>query len=96
MDADKVAMFCGDSYQCKYDYSITLNKEFAQFTKYYQDQFVNIYEGVLKPDAMVTNSKSMLATLYIFLLGCLVWPTSHAWEWKKVNLCIHSRHNGQV
>ena len=66
MDADKVAMFCGDSYQCKYDYSTTLNKEFAQFTKYYQDQFVNIYEGVLKPDAMVPNSdKSWYARYFI-------------------------------
>jgi hypothetical protein len=39
--------------QCKYDFSTTLSKEFAEFTKYYQDQFVNIYEGVLKPEARV-------------------------------------------
>ena len=42
---------CGESYQCKYDYSTTLNMEFALFTKYYQDQFINIREGVLKPSA---------------------------------------------
>merc|ERR1719334_1511778 len=55
VDADLVADICGDSYQCKYDYSTTLNKEFAMFTKYYQDQFVNIYEGVLKPEARVIS-----------------------------------------
>ena len=42
---------CGESYQCKYDYSTSLNMEFALFTKYYQDQFINIREGVLKPEA---------------------------------------------
>ena len=51
MDADKVEQVCGESYQCKYDYSTTLNMEFALFTKYYQDQFINIREGVLKPSA---------------------------------------------
>jgi len=55
VDADLVDDFCGDSYQCKYDYSTTLSREFAMFTKYYQDQFVNIYEAVLKPEAMVTS-----------------------------------------
>ena len=34
-------------------------QEFATYTKYYQDQFVNIYEQVLKPEARVSlNSKS--------------------------------------
>jgi len=42
---------CGESYQCKFDYSTTLSREFAVFTKYYQDQFVNIREGVLRPAA---------------------------------------------
>ncbi len=45
---------CGESYQCKFDYSVTLSREFAIFTKYYQDQFVNIREGVLKPEARGT------------------------------------------
>ena len=45
--------FCGDSYQCKYDYATTLSKEFAMFSKYYQDQFINIYEDVLKPEKIV-------------------------------------------
>ena len=51
VDADKVDAVCGESYQCKYDYSTTLNMEFALFTKYYQDQFINIREGVLKPES---------------------------------------------
>ena len=46
---------CGESYQCKYDYSTSLSREFAIFTKYYQDQFVNIREGVLKPEARGSN-----------------------------------------
>ena len=45
---------CGDSYQCQYDYATTLSKEFAMFSKYYQDQFVNIYENVLKPESIVS------------------------------------------
>lgn len=47
--------FCGDSYQCKYDYATTLSKEFAMFSKYYQDQFINIYEDVLKPEKIVIS-----------------------------------------
>ena len=49
MDADIVAQTCGESYQCTYDYSTTLSREFAMFSKYYQDGFVNIYEQVIKP-----------------------------------------------
>ena len=45
--------FCGESYQCKYDYATSLSREFAQYSKYYQDQFINIYEGVLRPDKIV-------------------------------------------
>lgn len=51
MDEDMVSQTCGESYQCMYDYSTSLSREFAIFTKYYQDQFVNIREGVLKPEA---------------------------------------------
>jgi len=47
--------FCGNSYQCKYDYATTLSREFAMFTKYYQDQFINIYEEVLKPEKIVIS-----------------------------------------
>ncbi len=51
VDEDLVEQTCGESYQCKYDYSTTLSREFAMFTKYYQDGFVNIREDVLKPEA---------------------------------------------
>jgi len=54
-DADEVERICGNSYQCIYDYSTTLSEEFALFTKYYQDQFVNIYEGVLRPEKRVIS-----------------------------------------
>ena len=55
MNAKLVDDTCGESYQCKYDYSTSLSREFAIFTKYYQDQFVNIREGVLKPEARGSN-----------------------------------------
>jgi len=55
VDSKIVDNVCGESYQCKYDYSTTLSKEFAIFTKYYQDQFVNIYEQVLKPQSRVVS-----------------------------------------
>lgn len=54
MTDELVRDFCGESYQCKYDYATTLNKEFAMFSKYYQDQFVNIYEEVLRPEKIVS------------------------------------------
>ena len=54
VNAQLVEETCGESYQCKYDYSTSLSREFAIFTKYYQDQFVNIREGVLKPEARGT------------------------------------------
>jgi len=55
VDTQDMSLICGDSYQCKYDYSTTLNPEFARFTKYYQDQFVNIYKEVLEPSARVIS-----------------------------------------
>ena len=55
VDEDMVDSTCGESYQCKFDYSVTLSREFAVFTKYYQDQFINIREGVLKPEARVIS-----------------------------------------
>lgn len=41
--------FCGTSYQCKFDYSMTLNKEYGHWTKYYQSQFVEMKDKDLKP-----------------------------------------------
>ena len=39
-------------------------KEFAQFTKYYQDQFVNIYENTLKPEARVSKHSYLILLLW--------------------------------
>ena len=64
VDAEKVEQVCGESYQCKYDYSTTLNQEFALFTKHYQDQFINIREGVLKPEV---RGKTLLFFNFWFL-----------------------------
>ncbi len=55
VNEDIVDQTCGTSYQCKFDYSVTLSREFAVFTKYYQDQFINIREGVLRPEARVIS-----------------------------------------
>ena len=55
VDAQLVEETCGESYQCKFTYSTSLSREFSIFTKYYQDQFVNIREGVLKPSARVVS-----------------------------------------
>ena len=65
VDANLVAEVCGESYQCKYDYSTSLSREFAIFTKYYQDQFVNIREGVLKPEA---RGKIINVTVYCVVI----------------------------
>lgn len=34
--------FCGESYQCQYDYAMTLNRDFAHFTKNYYDSYTQI------------------------------------------------------
>ena len=41
-DIKKAYQICGDSYQCKYDYSVSLNEELAKNTLQFQDSFVNI------------------------------------------------------
>ncbi|XP_045610171.1 protein mesh [Procambarus clarkii] len=44
----EIKQVCGDSYQCYYDYVVSLRRDFAVMTKYYQDQFVNIKgEGLM-------------------------------------------------
>ncbi|KAK7080924.1 hypothetical protein SK128_016330 [Halocaridina rubra] len=39
---EEINKVCGDSYQCYFDFVVTLRRDFAIMTKYYQDQFVNI------------------------------------------------------
>ncbi|XP_058804487.1 protein mesh isoform X2 [Phymastichus coffea] len=40
--------YCGDSYQCKYDYAMSLNRDLAHFTKNYYDTWTQIRETNLK------------------------------------------------
>ncbi|XP_025200383.1 protein mesh isoform X1 [Melanaphis sacchari] len=40
-DIQKANELCGDSYQCKYDYSVSLNRDLAFYTLQYQDGYVN-------------------------------------------------------
>jgi hypothetical protein len=41
-DIEKAIEICGDSYQCKYDYAMSLNRDMALIGKGFHDQFVNI------------------------------------------------------
>lgn len=40
-DIQRANELCGDSYQCKYDYSVSLNRDLAFYTLQYQDGYVN-------------------------------------------------------
>ncbi|XP_065372052.1 protein mesh isoform X3 [Calliphora vicina] len=41
-DVERAQELCGESYQCRYDYGMTLNRDLAHFTKNYYDSLVNI------------------------------------------------------
>uniref|UniRef100_A0A0K8UMU0 Extracellular domains-containing protein CG31004 n=1 Tax=Bactrocera latifrons TaxID=174628 RepID=A0A0K8UMU0_BACLA len=41
-DVERAEELCGESYQCRYDYGMTLNTDMAHFTKNYYDSLVNI------------------------------------------------------
>ncbi|XP_014258634.1 protein mesh isoform X2 [Cimex lectularius] len=41
-DIQRAEELCGDSYQCKYDYSVSLNKELAKQTLEYYSEFTSI------------------------------------------------------
>lgn len=41
-DIERAAELCGDSYQCRYDYGMSLNRDMAYYTKFYLDKAVNI------------------------------------------------------
>ncbi|XP_043469976.1 protein mesh isoform X2 [Leptopilina heterotoma] len=47
-DIDDAKRLCGDNYQCKYDYAMSLNRDLADFTKNYYNSWKNIRD---------TNSK---------------------------------------
>ncbi|KAJ6640082.1 Protein mesh [Pseudolycoriella hygida] len=44
VDIDRASELCGESYQCRYDYGMSLDREMAHFTKNYYDSAVNIRE----------------------------------------------------
>lgn len=41
-DIERATELCGESYQCRYDYGMSLNRDMAYYTKAYYDQAVNI------------------------------------------------------
>lgn len=41
-DINRAIDLCGDSYQCQYDYVMTLNRDLAHFTKNYYDTYTQI------------------------------------------------------
>lgn len=41
-DIERASDLCGESYQCRYDYGMSLSREMAFFTKIYYDHAVNI------------------------------------------------------
>lgn len=43
-DIDRATELCGESYQCRYDFGMSLDREMAHFTKNYYDSAVNIRE----------------------------------------------------
>lgn len=43
-DINRAEDLCGESYQCRYDYGMTLNRDMAHFTKNYYDSAINIKE----------------------------------------------------
>lgn len=41
-DIERADELCGESYQCRFDYGMSLNRDLAHYTKFYFDQAVNI------------------------------------------------------
>lgn len=41
-DIERASELCGESYQCRYDYGMSLNRDMAYYTKFYYDKAVNI------------------------------------------------------
>ncbi|XP_076069661.1 sushi domain containing 2 mesh isoform X2 [Oratosquilla oratoria] len=48
-EESEIRQVCGESYQCFFDYVVSLRRDFAVMSKYYQDQFVNIKHIGLAP-----------------------------------------------
>lgn len=41
-DINRAIDLCGESYQCQYDYAMTLNRDLAHFTRNYYDTYTQI------------------------------------------------------
>lgn len=41
-DIERASELCGESYQCRYDYGMSLNRDMAYYTKFYYDKVINI------------------------------------------------------
>lgn len=54
-DIERANELCGESYQCRYDYGMSLDREMAHFTKNYYDSAVNIRE---------TNMRLVMTIIY--------------------------------
>jgi len=46
---DEVDRFCGNSYQCKYDYAVTMNEDFGHWSKFYLSQYTKLVSDDLTP-----------------------------------------------
>jgi hypothetical protein len=58
---ETVEDICGNSYQCKYDYSLTLNEEYGHWAKYYQQTFLELKERGLK---QVTSCGALMTPIH--------------------------------
>jgi sushi domain-containing protein 2 len=41
-DINRAAELCGESYQCRYDYAMSLDRDMAHYTRNYYDSIVRI------------------------------------------------------
>lgn len=48
VNSTQIEQTCGNSYQCYYDYAVSLNRQYATYAKYYLDEIVNIKSNNLK------------------------------------------------
>ncbi|XP_026668538.1 protein mesh isoform X2 [Ceratina calcarata] len=47
-DIQRAYDLCGENYQCRYDYAMSLNRDLAHFTKNYYDTYTKIVEANMK------------------------------------------------
>lgn len=77
-DIKKANELCGDSYQCKYDYAVSLNRDLAFYTLQYQDGYVNTkktnqHRGIVQTRPGIFGSRPQ----WLFYGGRIVHPPSY-------------------